>query len=251
MKYLIANWKMNLNEEQSLDLAKKYKKRLKGFKSLNILLAPDMLYLKEIKGILGKSEIKICSQNVAAQEQGAYTGEVSASMLKQIGCDFAIVGHSERRIYLNETSELINKKINQCYNAGIAPILCVGETMEDKANGQTDAVLTRQLHGALNKVNGLPENDLIIAYEPVWAIGSGHHMDPNQFYAIYRIIKRALSSIFSEKFYNEKTHLLYGGSVSSINAKDFWIAPQLQGLLVATASLEIDEIYDIATQAAE
>ncbi|MFH0779649.1 MAG: triose-phosphate isomerase [Parcubacteria group bacterium] len=249
MKYLIANWKMNLNEDASLNLAKKYKKRLKGFKNLTIVIAPDLLYLKEIKQDLGKSTIKVCGQNVAAEEKGAYTGEVSAQMLKEIGCDFAIVGHSERRINLNETSELVNKKMNQCYNAGLVPILCVGETMEERLKGQTEAVLTRQLHGALGRVNGLPESDLFIAYEPVWAIGSGKNMDPSEFQAVYRIIKRVLSSLFSEKFYEEKVRLLYGGSVSSINAKDFWIAPHIHGLLVATGSLEMDEMYNIAMQA--
>ena len=149
----------------------------------------------------------------------------------------------------NLNKHLINKKINQSLNAGLTPILCIGETLEEKSASSTDAVLVRQLHTALQKVNGLPENELIVAYEPVWAIGTGKYLSAAELILPYKTIKRTISSLYSEKFYEEKVRFVYGGSVNSIIAKDYWALDFLQGIFVGTASLDVEEFYNIAIQA--
>ena len=174
-KYLIGNWKMNLNHEQSLDLVFKLKNRLKKISQVEVIIAPSFLYLKEIKELLGKSHIKLASQTVAPQSKGAYTGEISAGMLKEVGVDYVIVGHSERRQCCNETDQMINKKLNQCFHNGLTPILCIGETLEQRREKLTESVIVKQLQKALSKVDSLPENEILICYEPVWAVGAVRH----------------------------------------------------------------------------
>lgn len=247
-KMLIANWKMELTESATLDLTFHLKKRLKKISQVEIVIAPSFVYLKEVKNLLGKSNIALAAQTVAAQQKGKFTGEVSAEMLSEIGCQYAIVGHSERRLKLNETDEMINHKINQCYHAGIIPVLCIGESAEQKSSGQSDTVIVRQLHAALEKVDGLPENELVIAYEPVWAIGSGQFLPAEQIFPFQRTIKRTISSLYSEKFYDENVRLLYGGSVNSIIAKSYWASDFLDGILIGGASLDLEEMYNIAVE---
>ena len=216
-KILIGNWKMNLNEEQSLELAFQLQKRFKKISEVEVAVAPSFVYLKTVREILAKSKIKLVGQNVAPCVGGSCTGEVSATMLKNQGCSLAIIGHADRRRELNETDEMINNKINQSLNAGLTPILCIGETLEEKNIGSTDAVLVRQLHAALGRVNGLPENELIVAYEPVWAIGTGKYLSANELIMPYKTIKRAISSLYSEKFYEEKVRFVYGIGVFTGN----------------------------------
>lgn len=248
-KYLIANWKMNLLAGSSLELAEKYKQKLKGIKGLELAVAPSALYLDQLGKFFRKTNIKLVAQNVAAQDQGAWTGEVSAKMLKEIGCGYVIVGHSERRHKMGETNEMVNKKINQCFNNGLTPILCIGETEDEKEAGRRNSVLVKQLQTALDKVNGLPENKLLIAYEPVWAIGTGLNMSAAAMFEVERLVKRTLSGLYSEKFYDTEVSLIYGGSVSSINAQEFWNLDFMQGMLVGTASLDAVEFELIAQQA--
>jgi triosephosphate isomerase (TIM) len=245
---LIGNWKMNMQRDASLELAFQLKKRLKKITQLEVVVSPSFPYLHEVNSLLAKSHIKLAGQTVASQDNGSYTGEVSATMLKELGCAYAIVGHSERRHKMGETDEMINKKINQCYHAGLIPVLCIGETYEQKKNGQSDSVLVRQLQYALSKVDGLPENKLVVAYEPVWAIGTGTYMDPAEVSVFQRTIKRTLSSLYSEKFYDSNVRFLYGGSVNSINAKGFWVAEYIDGMLVGGGSLDPEEFYNIAFQ---
>ncbi|MBT7007451.1 triose-phosphate isomerase [Candidatus Falkowbacteria bacterium] len=245
-KLLIANWKMYLKEKQTLDLIKKYKERLKKFSQLEIVVAPSDLYLIKSAELLKKTKLKLAAQNIAQIEEGALTGEVSAEMAHEIGCKYTIVGHSERRIHLNETDDQINKKINLAYNNGLTPILCIGETLKDKVDENRDTVLTVQLRNALSKVNGLPEKELLIAYEPVWAIGTGKTMEAEEMLTINRLIKRIISSLYSESFYENKVKLLYGGSINSINAKEFWLNEVVDGLLVGSASIDNEQTYNIA-----
>lgn len=248
-KILIANWKMNLNEEQCLELAFQLQKRFKKISEVEVAVAPSFVYLKDVRAILAKSKIKLAGQNVAPCVGGSCTGEISAAMLKSQGCSFAIVGHADRRRELNETDEMINKKINQSLNAGLTPILCVGETFAEKSSGSTDAVLVKQLHSALEKVNGLPENEVIVAYEPVWAIGTGTYLSAAELILPYKTIKRTISSLYSEKFYEEKVRFVYGGSVNGMIAKDYWSLDFLQGIFVGAAGLDIEEFYNIAIEA--
>lgn len=245
---IIANWKMKLNEKQSIQLAKEYRK-IKVKRTVEVVVAPSFPMLNEVVGILKGTDLIVGAQNVAVQASGTFTGEVSSEMLSDLGCKYVIVGHSERRTKMNETDEMINKKINQVYHAKMTPILCIGETLEENKIGQRDSVLVRQLQRDLSKVDCLPEKELVIAYEPIWAIGSGQYMEPEEMQIIQRVVKRAISSLYSEKFYDEKVRLIYGGSVNNINAKDFLAQNNVRGLLIATASLEANSFNEIVKQA--
>ena len=248
-KIIIANWKMNLDDKETTNLAKEYYKNIKSKRNVEVVLAPSFPFLKDVKKVISGTSLILGSQDVAAQEKGAYTGEVSSKMLKDLGCKYVVVGHSERRQFMGETNETINKKLNQCFNMGLSPILCIGETLEENKDDKRDYVLVQQLQQALSKVNGLPENELVIAYEPVWAIGSGQYMEPKDMQLIQRVVKRVISSLYSEKFCNEKVRLIYGGSVNSINANDFLTQDNVFGLLVGIASLDAGVFRNIVDQA--
>jgi triosephosphate isomerase len=248
-KILIANWKMNLTWKSQEALAKEYKKRLKKIKNLEIAVAPSFIFLTEIAKIFRGSNIQISAQDAATEEKGAFTGEVSAVTLKEVGCRYAIVGHSERRVKLGETSAMIKQKLNQCYGAGLIPIFCIGETSEERLRGETETVLIKQICDGMAKVSGLPEAELVIAYEPVWAIGRGQFLESAELSPIARLIKRTVSAIYSEQFYNKNVRLVYGGSVNSIIAPSYWNAEYLDGLLIGGASLDVEEFYNIAEEA--
>lgn len=248
-KYLIANWKMNLTEQESYNLAYNVKKKFSSTPDLTVVLAPAFPCLRKVGETLKGTKIELAAQDVASASQGAFTGEVSAAMLKEAGCSYAIIGHSERRTLLNESDEMINKKINECYRAHLTPILCLGESQLENSGGQRDAILAQQLQRALSDVSGLPDNDLLIAYEPIWAIGSGEPMEAQEMQPVQMLVKRIISSLYSEKFYEEHIDLLYGGSVSPVNAGSFWELPFLHGLLTASASLDATSFYEIAIQA--
>jgi len=248
-KILIANWKMQLDQTQSIALAKQYKQKLGLFNNVEVAAAPSYLYLTEIAEIFKGTRIKLAAQNVAIEKKGALTGEISAQMLKQIGCHYVIIGHSERRHKLGETDEQINQKIQLAFQNNLVPILCIGETMEEKNVGQRDAVLAKQIRNALNKVSALPAKKIIIAYEPVWAIGSGKNLDAREMSAISLVIKRHFSTLYTEKFFQEKVRLLYGGSTNSQNAQDYLSLDCVDGLLVGGASLDADEFFKITKAA--
>lgn len=261
-KLLIANWKMNLLEDASLALAEKYKRSLKRLKNVEIVIAAPFVYLNQLRELLRKSDITLAAQDVAGQEKGAYTGEVSAAMLKGAGCKYCLIGHSERRRKLGEDDALINQKINQAYNVGLIPILCVGEDLAERDGNRSESVIVNQLQNALRDVNGLlrcesaglssrvsgPESELVIAYEPIWAIGTGKYLEASHIQPIERVLKHTVSVIFSEKFYEDKVRLLYGGSVNSIIAPHYWNAGFLGGILVGSASLDAEEFNHIAEE---
>lgn len=246
-KILIANWKMSLDVEATLKLARDYKKEFKSLKGIELIVAPSAPLLFPVKSILEKTKISLAGQNVASFSAGAYTGEVSANMLNQIGCKYSLVGHSERRQHLAEVDKMIHQKVVQCYAAKLIPVLCVGESLKEKESGSRDSVIINQLHQALSDVESLPEQEIVIAYEPVWAIGTGVSVEQEDLIHVERIIKRALLNLFSESFYNDKVRLLYGGSVSSKNVNTFWGVEKLAGFLVATSSLNASEFLAIAS----
>ncbi|MBU1132254.1 triose-phosphate isomerase [Patescibacteria group bacterium] len=246
-KMLIANWKMNLSYDDSLGLASKYVELIDKFaKENDIAIAPSFPCLPEIKKKLAHSAIVLGAQDVSSEESGAFTGEVSAEMLAEIGCQYAIVGHSERRLNVNETDEMIGKKINQCFNRKLIPILCIGETSEEKERGERDSILARQLHRALEKVKANSESDLIIAYEPVWAIGTGNPVRAEDLQPVQLLIKRTVCSLFSEKYYSDHVRFIYGGSVDAKNAKEFLQLDFISGLLAGTVSLNADDFLAVA-----
>jgi triosephosphate isomerase (TIM) len=243
-KILIANWKMKLFEKQSLDLTKKIKK--KKFSKIEIVLAPSFPYLSAVKKLLAKTTIKLAAQNSAAQTLGALTGEVAAEMIKDIGCSYAIVGHSERRQNLFETDQLINEKIKRLFEQKITPILCVGETLEQKKNGRRNQVLVQQLKNCLSKIAVLEKENLVLAYEPVWAIGSGNVVDVAELEAVWGILKHAISMLVSENYFENNVRFIYGGSVDEKNIEQFSALPFVHGFLVGGASLSADKFLTMA-----
>jgi triosephosphate isomerase len=217
---LVANWKLNGSIEFNYQWAEEFFKNFSSSNFKSIGIAPSSLYIDHFRKVIGDCGIEIGAQNISEEESGARTGETSASMIKDLGCKFSIIGHSERRIFFHESNKSISKKLNNVNNYSIIPILCVGESAEENRRNDTYEVLELQINEALKDLNKL--RSLIIAYEPVWAIGSG------------RIPKIGLKSV------------LYGGSVNSKNAPSLFVQENIDGALVGGASLNGKEFAQIA-----
>ncbi|MBI2558396.1 triose-phosphate isomerase [Candidatus Woesearchaeota archaeon] len=240
MQQLIAaNWKMNRTAKEAVSFIKKFKKLVKGVKDAEIVICPPFTIVELVSKELKNSNIKLGAQNMYFENAGAYTGEVSPIMLKEIGCEYVILGHSERREFFNEDNSLINKKVISALKNGLKPILCVGETFEQRTQGKTDDVLEDQLINCLKDVKEI--KDVVIAYEPVWAISRGN---PNQKAATkadaeesHLFIRKILEGVFGKES-AISTRIIYGGSMKPENAKELLAMPNIDGGLVGNASLE-------------
>ena len=239
-KIIVANWKMNPSSgEEALRLVKNISNE--RFKSdIELIIAPPFIYLESIKKNL-KHEIKLAAQNISWGERGAYTGEISALMLKNIGCDYVIIGHSERRYKIGETDEMINLKIKAAFRAGLNPILAIGEKEQ---NDDIVKILNSQIINALDGVEVRDVSRIIFAYEPVWAIGTGISDIPDHALSAALLIRKIIGSIYTMDFALDLP-VLYGGSVTSANAADFINQSGINGALVGGASLEIDDFFKI------
>lgn len=237
-KLFIANWKMQIDYNSSLSLAKAYCKSLAKTKN-EIIVAPDFSSLGAVKEIIKKSSLKLGAQDVASEVVGAYTGEVSAKSLKQLGAKYVLIGHSERRLNFKEDSVLLKAKFNTTLAAGLIPVLCIGENLRAYKNKKTHTILRHQLEEILSGLI-INDNSLVIAYEPIWAIGSGKAATPAEVEAIHVFIKGVLAEIIGQI-----PKVLYGGSVNAKNATDFLEWPNIDGLLVGGASLKVDEFSKI------
>lgn len=239
-KIIIANWKMNPSSiEEALRLVKNISsERFKD--SIELIIAPPFVYLESVKKNL-KNEIKLAAQNVSWGERGAYTGEISALMLKNIGCNYVIIGHSDRRYKIGETDEVINLKIKAAFKAGLNPILAVGEKEQ---NDDIMKIINSQIVNALEGVEVKDISRIIFAYEPVWAIGTGLADTPDHVLSAALLIRKIIGGIYTQDFALDLP-VLYGGSVTSANAADFINQFGINGALVGGASLEIDEFLKI------
>lgn len=235
-KYFIANWKMELSYKQSVDLSLKMKE-LAFAKNFKLILSPSF---PMIPAVLRYSDIEVSAQDCAAWEKGAYTGEVSAKVLKEIGCSYAIVGHSERRNHLNESDELINEKIKQTFGAGLIPILCFGEK-EDELE-KKEQVIVSQLKNALKNLSVKNNDKIFFAYEPVWAIGSGRNCPADRVIEVFRTVKRAAVNVLGAEFFDNNTEFIYGGSVDSENINEYFDKKEINGFLVGSSSLKMKEM---------
>lgn len=240
----IANWKMEKTFEQSIEWIKKFKFELED--TLNktnseIVICPSFDAIQKISKILNKTSIKIGAQNCASEELGAYTGEVSALSLKEIGCHYCIVGHSERRVYFKETNKIINKKIKILLKNLITPIICIGETEKEKLNNKTFSILEEQLNFALELPQDLTNNEIIIAYEPVWAIGTGKNPTKTDLDQIINWIIKFIDNNYSKIKYS----ILYGGSINEKNIEKFKKIDYLKGFLIGSASLDFQILKKI------
>tara|TARA_B100000700_G_scaffold321855_1_gene422010 strand:- start:1014 stop:1754 length:741 start_codon:yes stop_codon:yes gene_type:complete len=239
MKYCIANWKMNLTIEESVLFTEELQKKDLENHNTQIILCPSFISLKDVKKSFLNSEIQIGAQNMHHELEGPYTGEISVKMLKEIECEWVILGHSERRQYFNEEDIIINDKVNTVVENDLKPILCIGESLEQRNKNETFSVLEHQLSTALNK-NNIENSHLIIAYEPVWAIGTGVSASINEISQSIKWIKEFLLEEFSLKI-----PILYGGSVSSSNCIDIGEIDGVDGFLIGTSSLDVEEFYKI------
>ena len=244
MKLLvIANWKMNpLTEKEVKRLFASIKKRLKGRKNIEIVICPPFPYLSIINNLL--SSIKLGAQDCFWKDKGPYTGEVSPQMLKNIGCKYVIVGHSERRETFKETDEMVNIKIKEILKAKLQPIFCIGETEEEKKAGKTFHVLEREIKKGLDKISKKEIEKVIIAYEPIWAIGTEKACEENEVMTVALFIKKLVSRLYNKKV-ADNIRIIYGGSVDSKNASDYLRESKMQGLLVGGASLNSKEFIKI------
>ncbi|NCN07173.1 triose-phosphate isomerase [Candidatus Falkowbacteria bacterium] len=244
---VIANWKMKLSAKQSSFLAKDFKKSLKNFKDQDIVVCPSDISLTDVGSILKKSNIKLGAQNMFWEEFGAYTGESSSAVLKEVGCDYVILGHSERRQYLGETNDMVNKKIDRALDSNLVPIICIGETKDERHDGLTDNVLYHQLKECLNSVHLIVGEKIIVAYEPVWAIGSGDVVDADEAERVFELINQVLIDIYPLTIVRNNVRMIYGGGIDSSNISSFSDIKLLDGFLVGGASLDTNKFKDIIT----
>lgn len=245
-KVVAGNWKMNMNLSGTIELISAIKNELsKSDSKSEVIVCPPFTSLETAVTLVKGSAIKVGAQNMHYENDGAFTGEISADMLKSVGCEYVIIGHSERRTLFGETDEMINKKIKKAQSSGLKPIFCVGETLEEREKGLTEKVVENQVK---NGLSGIEESDLfnlIIAYEPVWAIGTGKTASPEQAQEVHKFIRNLISKLFSNNF-ADNLIIQYGGSVKPDNAKELFSQPDIDGGLIGGASLKADSFVTIA-----
>ena len=234
---MAANWKMNMDMKEAVSFIDRFKVLIKNIKKNEIVICPPFTLLYEFKKLLNKTNIILGAQNMYFEEKGAFTGEISALMLKDIGCEYVILGHSERRQYFNENDRLINQKIKTALKHNLKPILCVGETLGQKTSNQTTKIIKNQLLNCLNTIDGSAMKNIVIAYEPVWAIGTGKNATPEQAEDVHKFIRGLLSNMYNERVSNN-TRIIYGGSVKESNIKNLMKMKNINGALVGGASLD-------------
>ncbi len=243
-----GNWKMHNTVEQSKDLMRDLISGLDSINSVSSIVCPPFTALAPVKDLLGRSSIKLGAQDLYWEDQGAFTGEIAPGMISELA-DYVILGHSERRAYFNDSDDKVNKKIIAAIKAGLKPIFCVGETLVEYEAGLTGQVVSRQIKQGLVGVVGNQMGMIMIAYEPVWAIGTGKAATPagaNQI--IKTAIREELAQLYSAQV-AENMRILYGGSVKPDNARDFFSQPDIDGALVGGASLKAEDFIRI-TEAA-
>jgi triosephosphate isomerase len=244
--FIAGNWKMNTNSLTSVELADRLGSSSAELASHTVTVAvfPPFVYLRDVRKALKGSNIAIGAQDVYFEPDGAFTGEISVSMLKDIGCNYCLCGHSERRHVVGETDELINKKVAAAIRGGILPILCVGELLEERKASRTNEVVTRHVKEGLVGLNDEKLAAVTIAYEPVWAIGTGLTATPQQAQEVHDFIRSLLAQMYNDKL-AEEIRILYGGSVKPDNAADLMSQRDVDGLLVGGASLKADDFLAI------
>ena len=238
---LVANWKLNGSKEFNHQWALEFFKNFNGQNFSSIGIAPASIYIDHLKKVIADKSIKIGAQNIDLVETGPRTGEISASMIKDLGCEFSIIGHSERRILFHETNQIICHKLIQANNNSVVPILCVGESMQEKQDNTAFKVIEQQIIGALEDASEL--SAIIIAYEPVWAIGSGKIPNPKEINSMHEMIKDVVQSRFPKIGLES---VLYGGSVNLENASCLFEQKNIDGALIGGSSLDGKEFALIA-----
>lgn len=242
-----GNWKMHNTIQESIALAKAIKDGITGIKKTEVILAPPYTALYSVHDVIKGSNISLASQNVFFEDKGAYTGEVAPGMLKDVGCTYVIIGHSERRKYFHERDEDVNLKVKKALASGLKPIVCVGETEEERVKGITEFIVGVQVKKALFEIESL--SHIVIAYEPVWAIGSGKVATPIEAEEVHRFIRGVLSETYGSA--SKNVRILYGGSVTPQNINELIDMEDIDGALVGGASLKPDTFLGIIQKVSE
>jgi triosephosphate isomerase len=240
-----GNWKMNKNSAGSRELAAGLASGTRDLRGVDIVVAPVGPYLNVVADALRGSQIGLAAQNMHWAEHGAYTGEISPTMLLDLGCTYAILGHSERREYFAESDELVNQKVRSALSHDLIPILCIGETLDEREAGKTSAKVVRQVKAALSGVSNEDATRVVIAYEPIWAIGTGRTATPEQAQEVHAEIRKLIAELYGTTIASQM-RVLYGGSVKSENIAELISQPDIDGALVGGASLDVEGFVAIA-----
>ena len=237
-KIVAANWKMNMTQAEAASFVETLLREIGDVSDVEVVIVPPFTAIAKVSEALGSSEtIKIGAQNMYWERGGAFTGEISAAMLRDLFVRYVVLGHSERRQLLGETDEIVNRKVHAALEASLRPIVCIGETLEQRESGNVETVLSQQLRRSLSGVGARELNETVVAYEPVWAIGTGRTASPEQAQEAHAFIRRTLGEI-SDRATAAKIRIQYGGSVKPDNARTLMSQPDIDGALVGGASLD-------------
>jgi len=245
-KNIVAgNWKMNKTFPEGVELIQQIVNQSDVVKNIELIIAPPFILTAEASKIIKDSAVKLGAQNCSNYKEGAYTGEISVSMLKSIGTEYVILGHSERRKYFKETNEIINEKIKLNLEIGLKPIVCCGEVLEEREKEEHFQVVNKQIKEMFEGINAVNMRNIIIAYEPVWAIGTGKTATPEQAQEMHLFIREKIRNSYGSQIANDIS-ILYGGSCKPSNAEELFANPDVDGGLIGGASLKADDFLEIA-----
>jgi triosephosphate isomerase (TIM) len=248
---IAANWKMNQTPNETEQFLRKFLGYFQDKTAVDVVIAPAFVSLPRANEFISKSNaVSLSAQNMSPEPAGAYTGEISAAMLLELNCEYVILGHSERRTLFGEDDAFINRKVRAAHEAGIKAILCIGETLEERDGGKIEEVLKTQLDGSLADIGAMRMIDTVIAYEPVWAIGTGRTASPEQAQEAHAFVRGLLVEKYGDDVAG-KVRIQYGGSAKPGNAAELISQPDIDGFLVGGASLEPDSFYEIVKAAIE
>ena len=245
--FIAANWKMYKTVHEAVVFVKEFRSLVKDITAVEIVVAPPFTALHAIAEAARSSNVGVSGQNLHWEKDGAFTGEISARMLREAGAEYVIVGHSERRRLFGETDQSVNRKVVAALGVGLTPIVCIGETLEEREAEQMLPVLDRQIKEGLDGLSGDQVHSLVIAYEPVWAIGTGRNATPEQAAEAHAHIRGRLRSWFGGSA-ADGCHVIYGGSVKPDNIHDLIVLPDVDGALVGGASLDVRGFADIVSR---
>ena len=241
---IVGNWKMNKTVGEALELIRQLKGANSGVEGVEVAVAPPFTSLYAVRRELDGSSIRLAAQNLYWEEKGAYTGEISSLMLRDLGCDYVIIGHSERRQLFGETDETVNKRIKAALRQGLNPIFCIGETLKEREEGRTFSIAGTQIQGGLVGIDEKEIKKVVIAYEPVWAIGTGKTATPEQAEEVHAFIRQKMEKLYNREV-AQNIRIQYGGSVTPENVKGLMSQKDIDGALVGGASLKSEGFLKI------
>lgn len=248
-KFVAGNWKMNKTPADAIKLSSELVQLLNSSQvNCEVAIAPTFLALTSVSDVVRNSQVMLAAQNCHYENDGAFTGEVSVTMLKSVGCEYVILGHSERRQFFGETDEIVNRKVKKALAEGLKVIMCVGETLEERETNVTQKVVETQVRGGLNSVSAADMANLVIAYEPVWAIGTGKNATSEQAEEVHKFIRETVAGLYSQSV-ADALRIQYGGSVKPSNAKELFSMPNIDGGLIGGASLKAEDFMGIVLSA--